>query len=201
VVKVKHLYGAVPDLTGKIYGRLTVLGYSPSVKHQLSRWVVLCKCGKKGTIYGMSLSSGKSQSCGCLQKDKSTKHGNSNHPLYKIWTSINYRCNNIACADYCNYGERGIKNLFSSFEHFCQCMGERPLGYTVERLDVNGHYEPSNCVWIENKKQSLNRRCNIPIKTKEKICELAKTITNKSMIARLAGVGRTSVDRVLKNCV
>jgi hypothetical protein len=201
VVKVKQLYKSVPDLTGQIYGRLTVLGYSPSVKHQLSRWVVLCACGKKTTTYGMSLSSGKSKSCGCLQKDKATKHGNTCHPFYKIWTAINYRCTNVNCKDYVNYGARGIKNLFDSFEQFCNCMGERPVGHTVERLDVNGHYEPQNCVWIANSKQVLNRRCNIPIQTKEKIQELSKTITNKMVISRLTGVSRTSIDRVLKNCV
>lgn len=201
MVKAKKLYHTVTDLTGNVYGRLTVLGYSPSVKHQLSRWVVLCECGKKFTIYGMSLASNKTKSCGCLQKEKAQKHGNSAHPLYKIWTSINYRCNNSNCKDYPNYGGRGIKNLFESFEDFCASMGKRPCGYTVERLDVNGHYGPGNCIWIPNSQQSQNRRCNITEEKKQEVVRLAKEISNRTKIAQLTGVGRTSVDRILEKHV
>lgn len=75
------------------------------------------------------------------------------------------------------------------------------MGHTVERLNVNGHYEPQNCIWIANSKQVLNRRCSIPVQTKEKIQELSKTIANKTVISKLTGVSKTSVNRVLKNCV
>jgi len=201
VARAKYLYRTVTDLSGNTYGRLKVLGYSPSVKHQLSRWVVLCECGKKFTIYGLSLASGKTKSCGCLQKEKASVHGYSKHPLYKIWTAINYRCNNKKCKDYKNYGGRGIANRFSSFEAFCMSMGDRPDGFTVERLDVNGDYCPENCVWLRNEKQVDNRRCSITAETKSKVIELSKTIKNKSKIARMVGIGRTSVNRVLKNCV
>jgi hypothetical protein len=201
VAKAKKFYHAVIDLTGNVYGRLTVLGYSPSVKHQLSRWVVLCECGKKFTTYGMSLVSSKTKSCGCLQKEKAQKHGNYKHPLYKIWTSINYRCSNSSCKDYPNYGGRGIKNLFDSFENFCESMGARPSGYMVERLDVNAHYSPDNCTWIPNKQQVQNRRCSITEEKKQEVIRLSKEIKNKATIARLVGVGRTSVNRILKNCV
>jgi hypothetical protein len=201
VAKVKKLYHTVTDLTGNVYGRLTVLGYSPSVKHQLSRWVVLCECGEKFTTYGMSLVSSKTKSCGCLQKEKAQKHGNCKHPLYKIWTAINYRCNNPNCKDYPNYGGRGIKNLFSSFQDFCEAMGTRPHGYTVERLDVNGHYSVDNCIWIPNEQQVDNRRCSITEEKKQEVMRLAKIIENKAAIARLVGVGRTSVNRILENCV
>lgn len=201
MAKAKSFYRNVTDLTGNVYERLSVLGYSPSVKHQLSRWVVLCKCGEKFTVYGMSLVSGKTKSCGCLQKEKAQKHGNSKHPLYKTWVSINYRCNSSNCKDYPNYGGRGIKNLFNSFEDFCESMGARPCGYTIERLDVNDHYSPDNCTWIPNKQQVQNRRCSITEEKKQEVVRLAKEIKNKTTIARLVGVGRTSVNRILKNCV
>ena len=80
-------------------------------------------------------------------------------------------------------------------------MGERPHGYTVERLDVNGHYSPDNCKWIPNKQQVQNRRCSITKEKKQEVIRLAKEIKNKTTIARLAGVGRTSVNRILENCV
>lgn len=201
MAKAKFLYHTVVNLSGNLYGRLKVLGYSPSVKHQFSRWVVLCKCGQKFTTYGASLVSGKTKSCGCLQKEKAKTNGYSKHSLYKIWTAINYRCNNLNCKDYKNYGGRGIKNKFSSFEEFCQSMGERPDGFTIERLNVNGDYCPGNCIWLKNEKQASNRRCNIAEDTKNKVIELSKTVKNKSEIARIAGIGRTSVDRILKNCV
>lgn len=199
MAKVKKFYHTITDLTSNVYGRLTVLGYSPSVKHQLSRWVVLCNCGKKFTVYGMSLTSNKTKSCGCLQKEKAQKHGNSKHPLYKVWTSIKYRCNNPKSKDYPNYGGRGIKNLFKSFEDFCESMGEKPCGYTVERIDVNSHYSPDNCTWIANNQQAQNRRCSITKEKKQQVIQLAKDIKNKTTIAQLVGVGRTSVNRILKS--
>lgn len=80
-------------------------------------------------------------------------------------------------------------------------MGARPSGYTVERLDVNAHYSPDNCTWIPNKQQVQNRRCSITEEKKQEVIRLSKEIKNKATIARLVGVGRTSVNRILKNCV
>lgn len=201
MAKANRFYRNISDLTGRRFNRLIVLGYSPSVKHQLSRWVVLCLCGKKFTVYGHSLLAGKTQSCGCLHLEKATVHGNHKHPLYKTWASINYRCNNPSCKDYKNYGGRGIKNCFKSFDEFCRVMGEKPKGHTIERLDVNGHYSPTNCIWIENSKQVLNRRCSISKATKQRIVELCAQNKKQAEIAVICNVSKTTVSRTLKNCV
>jgi hypothetical protein len=201
VAKADRLYHNITNLTGKQYGRLSVLGYSPSVKHQLSRWVVLCSCGNKFSVYGMSLTSGKTKSCGCLQRETATTHGNHKHPLYKTWISMNYRCNNPSSKDFKNYGARGIRVDFNSFEEFCNAMGTKPNGFTIERVDVNGHYSPENCVWIENKKQVLNRRCSVSKEIKLRIIELHKQKISRAEIASLCGVSKTTVIRATKNCV
>lgn len=198
--KVKSkLYGSVVNRKGEVYGRLTVLGYSPSNKHQTARWVVSCSCGTIFTTYGMSLSSGKTLSCGCLQKEKATKHGYSKHPLYKLWMSINYRCNNAKCKDYKDYGGRGIKNSFQSFEEFCEFMGSRPANMTIERKNVNGDYSPSNCIWLPNEKQPGNRRVSISSKTKNLVKDLFNSGVSKREIARRLDIGTTSVWRILRN--
>ncbi len=114
---------------------------------------------------------------------------------------MNYRCNNPSSKDFKNYGARGIRVDFNSFEEFCNAMGTKPNGFTIERVDVNGHYSPENCVWIENKKQVLNRRCSVSKEIKLRIIELHKQKISRAEIASLCGVSKTTVIRATKNCV
>ena len=85
-------------------------------------------------------------------------HGMRKHPLYKTWAEMRYRCNNPKKWQYKHYGARGVRvcERWESFPAFVEDMGERPPGYTLDRIDVNGNYEPSNCRWATQAEQMRN---------------------------------------------
>ena len=107
-------------------------------------------------------------SCGCLQKqihsDRLTclnrTHGMTNTPAWVSWKSMRDRCRNPNAPKFNHYGGRGIKVCpqWESFLVFLEDMGERPVNTTLDRVDVNGMYEPSNCRWATHKEQRENRR-------------------------------------------
>ena len=159
------------DLSGKVFGRLTAL----SVKKGDGRvkWNCVCICGKTKLVWALSLKSGKTQSCGCLQKEKTslfkTTHGQTASHLpnketkeYKAWCLMKYRCNNPNYKEFNNYGGRGITvcdRWLHSFENFFEDMGKKPTSkHTLDRKDPNGNYEPSNCRWATQSQQVKNRR-------------------------------------------
>jgi len=123
-----------------------------------------CECGntkilKNYTAY-RSIKNGRSMSCGCKHHCKT--HGNSNSKEYQVWVSIKQRTTNPKDKGYKDYGGRGITicdRWHDSFENFIADMGDRPKDKpTIDRIDVNGNYEPSNCRWSSWKTQSLNKR-------------------------------------------
>ncbi len=133
--------------------------------------LVRCDCGTEKFVQLSSLVSGDTISCGCslglVHKREScsrsnTKHGGAGTRTYSIWKGMRKRCNNKNESSYPRYGGRGIHvcERWSSFETFLADMGECPAGYSIERIDVNGNYEPSNCKWIPKNEQSLNRTYN-----------------------------------------
>jgi hypothetical protein len=151
------------DLTGKNFGSLKVIERAENQNKRVM-WLCQCNCAKNTIkkVQSSHLISGKIISCGCV---KGTKHGLSQTKIYNVYVSIKQRCYNENCDIYINYGERGIRvceewlgeSGFISFYNWSNANGYKE-GLSIDRIDVNGNYEPSNCRWATIKEQSLNKR-------------------------------------------
>lgn len=155
--------GKIIDITGQVFGKLTVLEKRGQNERSESLWLCKCECGKEVIIRGRGLRSGNANTCGyCLRCKRNYKHGGYKTLAYKSWTSMKYRCYEPTNNRYKDYGGRGIQvcdRWLNSFENFLADMGERPsTDYSLDRIDVNGNYEPSNCRWITKMAQMSNKR-------------------------------------------
>lgn len=158
--------------TGNRYGRLRVISehiYNPS--RQSAFWLCECDCGKQTIVGGPSLRKGNTKSCGCLQKEAAAAaqrtHGCSARgvltPEYTAWASMKSRCgSNPKRKSYPDYAGRGIaicQRWLDSFENFLEDVGLKPdSSYELDRIDVNGNYEPGNCRWASKRVNRRNRR-------------------------------------------
>lgn len=162
--------GKKEDLTGRRIGRLTVIEETDERRSGSVVWLCKCDCGNYKRISANSLKSGRVLSCGCYNKEVISTHGLSHTRLHHAWTSMKERCANPKNKEYPNYGGRGIRvcdewlNSFEAFKEWAVANGYKNDAKrgdcTLDRIDVNGDYESSNCRWVDMKTQGRNRRSN-----------------------------------------
>lgn len=156
--------------TLKKYGRLTVLGRSTQPSNPI-KVTCRCDCGVVKDVNERNLVRGLTESCGCLQKERtaaaSRKHGASAKMTseYRIWIEMRQRCTNPKCNRYYSHGARGIKvcERWNDYSTFLADMGPRPPKHSIDRRDNDGDYTPENCRWATAKVQGRNRRTTIRI--------------------------------------
>lgn len=154
------------DVLGKRFGRLVVLSCKGLIGKEM-KWLCICDCGAKKSVTGSNLRSGNQTSCGCFQKEPQNNpafvHGQcrriGNTKEYRAYQSAKTRCTNPNAHAYSEYGGRGIRFLFTSFEQFFKELGIAPsLTHSVDRKNTNGNYEPGNVRWATPREQVKNRR-------------------------------------------
>lgn len=175
--------GALIDMTGQRFGRLTVGSKVKREGDSRAYWACTCDCGNETTVAGKELRNGGTQSCGCLAVEwarkmgskpefvavrtaKTTRHGHKRVGKtsleYKTWLGIKRRCSDPHFKDYAKYGAHGIRVCDAwgnSFEQFLADMGPRPSPqHQIDRLDPSGHYEPGNCRWVTPEVQNAENK-------------------------------------------
>lgn len=156
--------------SGSRFGRLRVIAYAGlrtfPCGDSKSRWACRCDCGAVVIVLGSSLTSGNTESCGCINAESRTVHGHAKHEtrtrIYRIWQGMLNRCRNSNQPNYARYGGRGITvcERWHSFENFLEDMGEPGPDMTLERGDNDGPYCKDNCVWATRAQQARNKSTN-----------------------------------------
>lgn len=189
------------DISGEKFGRLFVLEYAGNSEKGIATWKCLCDCGNIVIVNGDNLRSGNTKSCGCLRDDTianaSVIHGKSKSRLYRIYNHMKGRCCNKDDANYDSYGGRGIiicQEWLDDFMSFYKWAMEN--GYnenlSIDRINNDGNYEPSNCRWADNTTQCNNRRSN-------RLLTVRKVTHTVAEWSRITGIGSATIIRRLNN--
>lgn len=152
------------DLSGRKFGKLTVIEQHGHIGDKVA-WLCRCECGNEKVVSGSNLITSQTTSCGCVwkstMKDVHTTHGMRHTKIYKIWEAMKRRCDSPKAERYPQYGGRGIKYTpeWSKFEPFYAwaLSAGYSEGLSIDRINVDGNYEPSNCQWVTMKQQGYNK--------------------------------------------
>lgn len=194
--------GSLVDISGHRFGRLVVTGKTSARTNSGGVvWECRCDCGNRHAASSIALRSGDSRSCGCLFIEiarakglRKLRHGMTGTATHNAWSGMRGRCLNKNNPKYSIYGGRGIVICarWSSFENFLSDMGERPGdGYSLDRINVDGAYEPTNCRWATHEQQQNNRRNNVLLLVDGELVTLSRA-------ARLRGLRPDTVQQRLK---
>lgn len=182
---------------GDRYGRLTAIAVHSVNSGGLKRWRFRCDCGEEVVAIGSKVRTGNTSSCGCLRAETSgartlarqLTHGMSRTSEYRIWIGMLRRCEQPHRPEYKRYGARGITvcERWHDFKAFFANMGRRPSPlHSIDRIDVNGNYEPGNCRWVLPVQQGRNRR-------NARIVEYGGRLMSLSEAAEIAGINYATV--------
>ena len=220
---------AINNLVGQKFNRLTVISLSVNRNSQGKiLWVCKCDCGNIKEVDGHSLKSGNTKSCGCYNREQAAKrlfkHGMSPNSKsndiyfheYNTWVLIKQRCYNINNPDFIHYGNRGIimfpgwidnfQNFFDYLEQLPETRNQFELRTgekaTLDRVDVNGNYEPGNLHWADREHQSRNRTYNV-ISSKDEADQIRleysqNNITEQQLASRY-NCDRSTISRIINN--
>ena len=162
--------GTIKDITGNRYGKLVVISFAGLKNNRIGMWECKCDCGNTAVVTTNNLNSGNTSSCGCLKSEHPNHktHGMRQTKIYKCWCLMKSRCNNPNYEHYECYGGRGIKvckewdyDFIKFYEYVSSLPHYGEKGYTLDRIDVNGNYEPNNVRWASKITQANNCRTNV----------------------------------------